>query len=165
MFDKFGEMGSAEELNTLAANLRAEGDFDSIRDLAKENGLEGAFAQAFIDGELDFLCDTQTAAFGKIEVEAAKTDLKNCITEDWVEYIKAECMRSDEMAAAVRKKGKDLPGCIAKLLTWSFSNQKKVPPEVVKAAKINGARVTLGIPNMAQAKRIIREYYLGGDTR
>lgn len=162
MFDKFGEMDSAAELNELAANLKTEGDKKSIRELAKENGIEGAFVDAFIEGEIEVLCDAQTAAFGKIDIESKKTDIKDCIMEDWAEYIKAECMRSDEMAEAVRKKGKTLAGCMAKLLTWSFGHQKQVPKDVIKAAKVNAGRVTFGVPNMGQAKRIIREYYMGG---
>lgn len=161
MFDKFGEMNSAAEINELAVNLRAEGDLKSIRELAKENGIEGALDD-FIDGKIGMLCDVQTAAFGKIDIEAKKIDLKDCIMEDWADYIKAECMRSNEMAEAVRKKGKTLAGCMARLLTWSFAHQKQVPKDVIKAAKINAGKVTFGGPNMGQSKRIIREYYMGG---
>ena len=66
------------------------------------------------------------------------------------------------MAAAVRKKGKSLKGCIAELLKYSFSNRIKVDQEIVKAAGVNGARVEFGVPGMGEAKRIIRDYYLGG---
>ena len=36
MFDKFGELSSATEINELAVNLRSEGDFDSVKALAEE---------------------------------------------------------------------------------------------------------------------------------
>ena len=39
MFDKFGEMDSYKEINELAENLFNEEDMDSIRELAKENGI------------------------------------------------------------------------------------------------------------------------------
>ena len=39
MFDKFGEMDSYKEINELAENLFNEGDIDSLRVMAKENGL------------------------------------------------------------------------------------------------------------------------------
>ena len=39
MFDKFGEMNSYTEINELAANLLQEGDLDSLKELAKENGI------------------------------------------------------------------------------------------------------------------------------
>ena len=39
MFDKFGEMDSYKEINELAENLFNEGDTDSLRVMAKENGI------------------------------------------------------------------------------------------------------------------------------
>lgn len=39
MFDKFGEMDSADEINELAENLLNEGDIDSLEAMAKENGI------------------------------------------------------------------------------------------------------------------------------
>ena len=65
------------------------------------------------------------------------------------------------MAAAVRKKGKSLKGCIAALLKWSFGNQHPVDGKILKAAGVTASRCTLGIPGMATARRIITEYYLG----
>ena len=62
----------------------------------------------------------------------------------------------------MRKKGKSLQGCIAKLLVWSFKNAKDVDEKIVKAAGIKqGYPVKLGIPGMARARRIITEYYTG----
>ena len=78
---------------------------------------------------------------------------------DWVDYIRSQCMESEEMAAAVRKKGKSIKGCIGKLLEWSFKNQIPVDKEILSAAKINTGRVTLGIPGMGEAKKIIKKYY------
>ena len=40
MFDKFGEMNSAAEINELADNLFNEGDTASIKTMAKENGID-----------------------------------------------------------------------------------------------------------------------------
>ena len=51
-----------------------------------------------------------------------------------------------DMAAAVRKKGKSLDGCIAALLKWSFGNQHPVDKEILKAAGVTAGRCTLGIP-------------------
>ena len=42
MFEKFGEMSSYKEINELAANLLQEGDIDSLKELAKENGIDFA---------------------------------------------------------------------------------------------------------------------------
>ena len=70
-------------------------------------------------------------------------------------------MDNEVLAFQVRKKGKTLKGCIAALLSWSFKNQQKIDAEIVKAAGVKASRVTLGIPGMAKAKRIIMEYYTG----
>ncbi len=160
MFEKFGEMNSAEELNELAENLFNERDLDSIRILAEENGIPKEVVDAYTAAELPVLCDVMTAAVGKIEVEVKELKPKE-IMEDWTEYLKGLCMEEEKVAAAVRKKGKNLKGCIAELLGWSFKNQQPVNKDIIKAAGVTAGKVTLGIPGMGRAKKIIREYYLG----
>ena len=103
MFEKFGEFDSAKEINEPAINLRKEGDKESLNVLAKENGIDLEIAEAFLDGEIDFLCDVMAAAIGKIEVEAAELRPVE-IMADWVEYIKGRCLEDDGLAVAVRKK-------------------------------------------------------------
>lgn len=84
MFDKFGEMNSFEEINELAENLFNEGDMESIKIVAEENGIPEEIADMYIAGEVPVLCDPMTAAFGKIDVECAELNPKE-IMEDWVE--------------------------------------------------------------------------------
>lgn len=160
MFERFGELESAKKINELAVNLFNEGDVESLRVMATENGIPEVFVDLFCAGEIPELCDPMTAALGKIEVESAEMRPKE-IMEDWVEYLKSQCMENELMAYSVRKKGKSLKGCIAALLKWSFGNQIPVEKEILKAAGATAGRVTLGIPGMGTAKRIIREYYLG----
>ncbi len=160
MFERFGEMESAKEINELAVNLFNEGDVESLRVMAEENGITEDFVEMFYEGEIPELCDPMTAALGKIEVESAELQPKE-IMEDWVEYLKSQCMENELMAYSVRKKGKSLKGCIASLLKWSFGNQIPIEKEILKAAGVTAGRVTLGIPGMGTAKRIIREYYMG----
>lgn len=160
MFEKFGEM-TCQEINELAENLCNEGDTASLRAMAKENGIGEEYVEDYLQGNIFNLCDPLTAALGKLEIE--KKDLKPThLMSDWVSYIEAQCLENEEMAAAVRAKGKSLKGCMGELLKYSFSNRIKVDPDVVKAAKISGARVEFGVPGMGEAKKIIREYYLGG---
>lgn len=160
MFDKFGEFDSYEEINELADNLLNEGDTKSIRELAEENGIGEEYAEAFLQGELPVLCDQLTAALGKIDVEVAELKPKE-IMEDWVEYLRGQCMENELLARQVRKKEKSLKGCIAALLSWSFKNQQEVDKDIIKAAGVSAGRVTLGIPGMARAKQIITDYYMG----
>lgn len=160
MFDKFGEMGSAAEINELAANLKTEGDMKSIRELAGENGIDEDVANAFIEGYIPALCDELSAAIGKLDIEAKESKVDE-LMGDWCEYIKQRCLEDLQMSAAVRSKGKTFKGCIAHLLKWSFGHQKPVDKEITKAANIPAGKVTFGIPGMATAKKLISEYYLG----
>ena len=160
MFDKFGEMDSADEINELAENLLNEGDIDSLEAMAKENGIPMEYVLAYKEGEIPFICDDMTAALGKIDVEVAELKPKE-IMEDWVEYLKAQCMENELLAFNVRKKGKSLKGCIAALLMWSFKNQQTVDKDIIKAAGVSAGKVALGIPGMARAKQIITNYYMG----
>ena len=157
MFDKFGEMNSADEINELAENLLNEGDIDSLEAMAKENGIPMEYVLTYKEGEIPFICDDMTAALGKIDVEVAELKPKE-IMEDWVEYLKAQCMESEEYAEHVRRKGKSLKGMIGALLKWSFANQQQIDKEIIKAAGVDSARVTLGIPGMSRAKEIIKKY-------
>lgn len=160
LFEKFGELGSADEINELAQNLLKEGDTDSIRILAKENGIPADYADMFITGDIPFVCDIQTAAVGKIEVEA--DDMKAAdIMEDWAEYIKAVCIEDEKVAASVRSKGKSFKGCVGKILEWAFSHQQPVDSEILKAAGVRANRCTLGMPGQATARKLIKKYYGG----
>ena len=160
MYERFGEFNSAEEINETAVNLRREGDTESIKILAKENGIDEDVAEVFIEGTLLYLCDNMTAAIGKLDIEEKDLKAKE-IMADWADYIKARCFEDENMAKAVRRKDKSLKGCIGALLTWSFKNQIPVDKDIMKAAGVTAGRCALGIPGIGTAKKIITEYYLG----
>lgn len=178
MFDTYGEFDSFEEINARADELMNAGVRKGIVDLAKENGIPEEFAQAFIDGDIPYLCDAATAAVGKIEIERQETVLEG-VLEDWISYIEAECQEDEELARAVRSKKKSLNGCIAELILASLLNQKQVDKAImdiveerVKEEKIDLKKQTgieprwlqytkLGFPGMGAAKKLIRKYYLG----
>lgn len=113
----------------------------------------------FIDGCVAAFVTPLMAAYGKLDIEAKELKPYE-IMEDWLQYIKLRCAEEPEMAVAVRRKGKSFKGCIAALLEWSMKNQRPVDSEILKTVKIN-YKVTLGIPGMGRAKKIITEYYLG----
>lgn len=164
MFKKFGELNSSGEINELAENLFNEGDMESIRNMAEENGIPEDYVEMYLQGEIPYLCDPLTAALGKIDIEAKELKPKE-IMEDWVEYIRGQCMENEILAHQVRKKGKSLKGCIAALLSWSFKNQQTIDKDIIKAAGVSAGKVTMGIPGMARAKKIVTDYYLGGGDR
>lgn len=159
MYERFGEFDSAEEINETAVNLRREGDTESIKVLAKENGIDEEIAKYFIEGDLLFLCDKVTAAIGKLEIEAETMKCAE-IFEDWVTYLKTQSIENENLAIAIRKKGKTLAGAITALLKWSFNHKTKIPEEIKKAAGISG-NCELGMPGQARAKKIMTDYYLG----
>ena len=160
LYEKFGELGSADEINELARNLLKEGDTESIKALAKENGIPEGYADMFITGDIPDICDVQTAAVGKIDAEVEELGPKD-IMADWAEYIKAVCIEDEDMAHKVRAKGKSIKGCIGALLKWSFGHQQPVDKDILKEAKVSASKVTLGIPGQATARKLIREYYGG----
>ena len=161
MFDRFEEFDSYTEINELAENLCNEGDTDSLYVMARENGIEDEITQMYIEGDVPFLCDAQTAAMGKIDVEAKALKPQD-IMLDWVEYLRWQVMENEMVAHQVRKKGKTLEGMIGALLKWSFSHQRQIDKKILQAAGVNASKVTLGIPGMGEAKKIITQYYLGG---
>ena len=71
MFDKFGEMNSYTEINELAANLLQEGDLDSLKELAKENGIPDDYVE---HGNVDVL---------RKEVGLEKTNIVEKIITDY----------------------------------------------------------------------------------
>lgn len=162
MYDIFGEMGSAEELNTLAENLVNEGDIDSLKKLAEENGIEEEYALDFANGDSEIFVDATMAAEGKLFIEGEALKPKG-IMQDWLSYIEAEAFEDEEMAKAIRKNGKSLKGCIAALMELSFKNRKPVDKDILEMVNLKPkpSRVEFYVPNMREAKEIIRKYYLG----
>ncbi len=160
MFEIFGNMDSYEEINNAAEGMKNEGDTENLRKLAEENGIDEAFVELYLNGDMEKLCDVAIAAMGKIDIEAA--ELKPVeIMNDWTEYIKTLCSDNEEFACAVRNRKKSLVGCIGSILAWSFKAKYDVNKDIVKAAGIKTASVSMGIPGMGTAKKLIREYYLG----
>jgi hypothetical protein len=112
MYEIFGEFNSADEINQAAVGLLDEGDFDNIFVLAKENGMDSEYAQAFIDGDIPVLTNHLMAAVGKIELErSGLTDpFFNDMKDDMINYILIQC-QDEAFAQLVRNKGKSLKGC------------------------------------------------------
>lgn len=87
MFERFGELESYKEINTLAENLFNEGDELSLYALAKENGIPKDFVDMYLQGDIPELVDAQTAAVGKLDIEIQELKPQT-IMKDWTEYIK-----------------------------------------------------------------------------
>lgn len=162
MFEKFGEFDSCEEINKAAAGFKEEGDIDSLKAMCTENGIEEDDVADFIAGETDYVCNCLTAAIGKLQIEEKALNLpESILISDWVDYIRMECLDNNLIAAAVRRKGNSLVGCIGQIMKEAFKNQWEVPKEIKVAAAIRASNVTFGIPSEARCRDIINAYYGG----
>lgn len=164
MYEKFGEFDSFAELNRAAAGQKAEGDEKALMELAIENGIDKEDVEDYLDGAIEELSTPLTAAFGKLKVEDEDLKTKD-IMNDWYNYILTLVSADDQMAIAVRKRGKSLKECIGTLLKWSFDHQQNIDKDILKAAGVSASKVTIGIPGMGTAHKLIKEYYLGDNAR
>jgi hypothetical protein len=168
MFEKFGEFESVEELNEYAAGLKAKGDEKALVELAEENGLSREDAEDYMDDVTTELATSLLAAIGKIKMEAKHLEIDG-ILEDWENAILDMCANDKEMQTAVRKRDKSLCECMAKLIKFAFENKVQVSEKIVKICRVehNGKQepmrspLYLGIPNKANVRKIVKEYYLG----
>lgn len=167
MFDKYGEFDSHEEINQKAKELMEEADTNAVRELAKENGLDPQDAEDYLTGAEAMFCTELMAAVGKLNLEEKDLEIGG-ILKDWTDCIRDMCVDVDGMAAAVRKKGKKLAGCMAALIRFSFENKVQVSDKIVDITKVthNGKEekmrkpLYLGVPNRTEARKIIQDYYM-----
>jgi len=158
MFDKFGEFDSYEEINKAAEGQKAEGDFEALKELAEENGIDPEDVADYIDGGITQLCTPLTAAMGKIEIECKELKPQE-IEVDWVNYIKGRAFEDEKIALAIRRKDKNIFDCIGRIGKEAYKNSWKPHERVMKAAGLP-SNCKLGMPGSARVKMIIKDYYL-----
>ena len=164
MYEKFGEFDSFEELNRAADAQKAEGDEEALFALAQENGLDKEDVEDYLDGIVEELATVYMAAIGKLELE--KEDLKlGGVLSDWVDELMDMCMESQELAEAVRRKGKTLAGYIAVTADSGWKNRVIVDKRIVNKTKevkkiIGTHEFAIGIPDRKTRRELARAYYL-----
>lgn len=159
MFEKFGEFDSYEEINRAAKAQLEEEDLEAIKTIAEENGLDLEDAEDFCTGAIEELTTPSLAAMGKLELEAKDLSLTGAL-RDWTNFIEQLCLEDEEMALAVRRKGKPLKDCMAMILKTAFNAKARLDDRITKAAGLTPP-LYISIPGKAQIKEIVREYYLG----
>ena len=103
LFEHFGEM-DLEELNKAAEGLKKEGDMDSLRALALENGLDPEDVADYVAGDTKQLAMLRQAALGRIKVQEERTEIPR--TAAGIIYVMARAMTTDpEACRAFMKKG------------------------------------------------------------
>lgn len=149
MFDTFGEFNSAEEINEAAKGQLEQGDMESLKKLAIENGIDVDMVELFAEGAIDGICDTMTAAIGKLEVEV-KAEKQNKETIDSIEamaaYLKAHCTEMD-LAKQIRAKGKRISKAM-----------EEIRKEAEKRITKKSGMVCVHIPP-AEVFQMLRKYY------
>lgn len=108
MFDIYGEIETAEEINDVARSLKEEGERENLDKLCAENGIDAELAEMFWNGEIDFITDTLMAAVGKLDMEVKEAKGQNGYLESIANFLKAEAEKDEKIAIAIRKKGKKL---------------------------------------------------------
>lgn len=108
MFDRFGEFDSVQELNEAADGLLNEGDIESLKVLAKENGIDEADVQDYIDGYPEDLATVSMAAFGRLfaeEQEAKTIEGEEMAARVIFTMVRSLCLR-ESFCICVMRKGK-----------------------------------------------------------
>ena len=157
MFEKFGEFDSAAEINRAVEAQKKEGDFEAVKLLAKENGIDPEDAQDYLDGVVTELCTPLTAAIGKIEAEAEALGLFG-VFQSWKELLVDEAIRNEELPEKIRKKGKRLKDAMGRVLEAESEGRKAIPSEIAKAAGIP-ANTQVSVMTTKDQKGIMIKYY------
>ena len=110
MFDKYGEFGSYEEINKAAQGFKDEGDLDSLKAMARENGIDELDAEDYIEGTIPELVTLTSAAVGRLKVEKEASKKDQGILTVLINMAEAMATSDKEDAAMFLTKGKRLDG-------------------------------------------------------
>lgn len=140
LFTVFGEFDSMEQINMKAQELK--GEPNTLKELAKENGIDMDLADMYLQGFLpELIPSPDVAAIGKLDVEVAALSDKNMeVGSGIADYLKQKAAEDEKVARAIRKKGKSLEE-ICKDVWDEASKRKKgncayIPPfEVFQLAR------------------------------
>ncbi len=163
-YEKFGEFDSWEEINRAAAAQKAEGDFEAVKAIADENGIDEMDAQDYLDGMMPELCTPLTAANGKLDVEAAGLHLL-MMMQMWVDHIRGMfASDSGELVLGIRRKGKNIVDLLAQLIVECSHTRKDTPAKIVNAARKLDSSIPATLPTADISKKrfeeIVRNYYI-----
>lgn len=156
MFELFGEFDSAEEINKAAEGQKNQGDKESLIALAKENGIDEMFAEAFLNGEIPCLVDKMTVAIGKLTVEVEAEKENSLIIDSMramADYLQSHCI-DENLAICIRKKGKRLVEAVNEI-------RKEAEKKIINPPKRSDKGVEVVSVYMAPSTvyQMLRMYY------
>ncbi len=130
MFEMFGEMETAEEINAVARSLKEEGERENLDKLCAENGIDAELAQMFWNGEIDFITDTFMAAVGKLDMELEEATGHKEYLKVMANFLKVGAEKDEELAICIRKKEKRLTSAY-EMLRNEADKRKNSPTDCV----------------------------------
>lgn len=163
LFPKFGEFGSAEEINRAAAAQKAEGDIEALKALAEENGIDVMDAEDYFNGDIPELCTELSAAFGKLEVEKADIGIEDMTYGAWVAAMQIMLTDDPELQRAYRRKGKRLYVILAKVTVECSKTRTNAPKQIADEARRIDRSIPSPLPmgsiSIADLKQMVKDYY------
>ena len=124
LFSKFGEFNSAEELNMSASGLRAEGDIENLKELAKENGIDEYDVEDYINGDIETLVTPITAAMGRLKVELETLDGQiKAMCSFYAKFAEVLITENQDVAKGVMKKGARIKGIYDAIYKYASSHK------------------------------------------
>lgn len=150
MYEIFGEFDSAEELNLCAAGLKAEGDKDNLLVLAKENGIDESLVTMYLEDATQTFIDIFGAMCGKLEVERKEGKTGIAPAQAIIDYLSITGFEKEELAIAIRRKGKSLEKCC-----------EEISKQAMAMVKEKKGEQTVNIPDLTVFK-MAEAYYLKG---
>lgn len=152
MFERFGEFDSAEELNRAADGLLNEGDTESLKALAAENGIDEQDVQDYIDGYSEDLATASMAAFGRLSAE-----------EQQVKTNKGEEMAAKVIFTMVRSL------CLRESFCICVMREGRRAMDIFKAMKEEAGKHKTGSVGVScgtdrELENIITAYYTQGEA-
>ena len=155
-----------EELNAAAAAIKETGNAVKLKELAADCGLDKTDAEDYMDGTVEEFATLPMAVNARIGMESKELKIAGVLA-DWRDTLLTECTEDQELCKGALRITKTLKGYMAAVIRLSFGNKVQVSDEIVKATKVlhDGKEEQLrgplymGVPNKAQLRQIIREYY------
>lgn len=167
LFPKFGELGSAEEINRAAEAQKKEGDFEALKALAKENGIDVMDAEDYFNGDIPELCTELSAALGKLEVEKADIGIEDMTYGAWVAAIQLMICDDAELRRTYRRKGKRLYVILAKVTVECSKTRTNAPKQIADEARRIDKSIPSPLPmgsiSIADLKQMVKDYYFSDE--
>lgn len=144
-------------LNRTAETLKNAKDLKGLKRLCRENGVDEADAEDYMDGCFPELFTPFTMAMAKITEERKKLDLPSEMSYYTDSII--EMAKDPVLATAICSPNKNLAGALGAILKVASKNRKEMPMEIIKAAGWQNGKIYTGNIDRPEFKAVVTRYY------